>query len=1125
MGARLERVIHDVISDHGLQGPDKQSAEDFTRKELLKLYEHPKVAQLEAVLLKRVTEEEARHILFFPDQDQAAYYPTLVANPPKGAPEEHPQRAVQIPHLSLLYLQHWKRWDFVSAFVLSGGLHALCSLLAHDNPVVRLKAISTLVSITAHRDFDWFHPPPRSRAASPGGVVEANNTTEARLHRALLSLRLDPAFIPGLIANSWGGSLGGDRKCASTATGGEEEEKDGGRSFPGACLMCLELLAMWLSWVRALHTVDGTLRLSRPLLCAIEEWAGKESGPEGRPGWDKEQWVPKLPGMKQQLLQQQQQSQTACGDASLEKDGEARTASGDAEKQPGLTPEMAPDEEEEKVGHRDKVSGTPAAGAASERAPANDHEAEAMMLEAEHEEREKVLELVGKLVADFGRFPPAAQEWEEVADGGGTDGRESLPGNNGEKGDGQGNENARNSGNGGDDHGGAVSASSSPDNAPSGEECQTPTGGIGRHGDGGEVPHGEKARDDGDCTSIVRDATKTSLACPTRKALALKLEGNESYKQGHVEKAREKYTMALGMLDSAGGAASTQAPCQGKTSAVKPGEVSGAEAAVLRGVLHRNRAAAALRLFESKATAAVAARDARVATAHQEGSTGGGTSGTNTGSGDRQQTENGSATGEGNKALSFGGAGERRRLKEAESTRFALESSFALLEECESDCLKAIEVDAGDKKARLRLERCRDLRRRCYRGGLAAAAAGRGGSSTNYSRQDERLQGRKAELVAKILARTEGSHEIVGGAGGGKVSDTAVAPVLTARCKPDAGAMPSMPSDSGENDASVDEKALVCGGGERDTGADIARETALGGKQPSTVDGSSTRDSGLPGQGRKTDHAPWEGSELREAVTPNPNKVAGACAASESAVAYGKKAKSRMAPKAKKGENGDKARARTTKRKTAAVRRVRRCLEQAAARAAAVSPPKETDQEDRDEGGASENRKGWEEAVKEVWDVIVSLPSPSGGGRSGDSVGGLTLEKVVGDGITAELLLGITRGLRYACGIDAARFSAEGAQVGGEKAPRNTERAIQLFLELAAVRRVGLASAMCSPNERLALKDVSDHVRRHLLGASSGGSGGGVGEGTEEREQEKGAGGARQLLAFEAAVSTLGLQP
>lgn len=128
----------------------------------------------------------------------------------------------QIPHLSLLYLHHWKRWDFVSAFVLAGGLHALSSLFTHENFIVRANAINTFVNITAHRDFDWF-------ARSGDG-----STTEARLHRAMLRLRSDPAFIPGLIANSWGTPEGEHDRPAG--------EKKQARTFPGGCLICLEVI-------------------------------------------------------------------------------------------------------------------------------------------------------------------------------------------------------------------------------------------------------------------------------------------------------------------------------------------------------------------------------------------------------------------------------------------------------------------------------------------------------------------------------------------------------------------------------------------------------------------------------------------------------------------------------------------------------------------------------------------------------------------------------------------------------------------------------------------------------------------------------------------------------------------
>lgn len=88
-------------------------ASEIPDQEFLKLYDHPKVSQLEAVLLKRITEDEARHILFFPDEDQAAYYRTLIADPPPGAPAEHPQRAVQVRifffRVGSLSRRVWKR--------------------------------------------------------------------------------------------------------------------------------------------------------------------------------------------------------------------------------------------------------------------------------------------------------------------------------------------------------------------------------------------------------------------------------------------------------------------------------------------------------------------------------------------------------------------------------------------------------------------------------------------------------------------------------------------------------------------------------------------------------------------------------------------------------------------------------------------------------------------------------------------------------------------------------------------------------------------------------------------------------------------------------------------------------
>ncbi|CAN0574104.1 unnamed protein product, partial [Ectocarpus sp. 12 AP-2014] len=114
----------------------------------------------------------------------------------------------------------------------------------------------------------------------------------------------------------WSGGAAGDTDAtAIEATEGGRR----GKTFPGACLMCLELLAMWLSWVRALHTVDGTLRLSRPLFRAIEEWGGKGGEREGNIAWSDERLpLTTLPHTKK-----------PCGDGKAEGEGAIVVAGGE----------------------------------------------------------------------------------------------------------------------------------------------------------------------------------------------------------------------------------------------------------------------------------------------------------------------------------------------------------------------------------------------------------------------------------------------------------------------------------------------------------------------------------------------------------------------------------------------------------------------------------------------------------------------------------------------------------------------------------------------------------------------------------------------------------------------------
>lgn len=568
---------------------------------------------------------------------------------------------------------------------------------------------------------------------------------------------------------------------------------------------------MWLSWVRALHTVDGTLRLSRPLFRAIKEWGGKEGEVgEGR-GLENGQRIPVLP-KKQQQQQERRSDGIADGEgaAAVRKENdtvdaavgvgvaikgrgddiaagteiESQAASTVEGKGAGSTPETEKgkeitqarnggrivgkkgDREGEKAGDTASVATANGEEAAKgeetstgERAPDDEVDAEATMLKAKREERVKVLELVEKLVADFGRYPPAEQEWEEVEED-----KEKVVGGLCTQGDGS-----------------PPVALPADERAAAGPRCDDAS--CSRDGGGGGCDNGGGAGNEKDesgvCGRGIADETlrrakvqsidvsksseydtaENSLSAPTQKALALKAEGNEAFQKGNMEVARDTYTTALDILEAAAGVSPPPSPTShNKTSEESSWNTSRVEAAVLRGVLHRNRAAVALRVFDSKATAAAAAvasrKDARATIANRTGeaTTQSGSEGVPPRGRSVDSSNNGksvdlhshpasapnkqSAQGSGQSPLP--GEGNGRRVEEIDDARQALELSIALLEGCERDCLKAIEVNAGDKKARLRLNRCRELRRRCYRTGLASAAVDTEGRSTGYSRQDER---------------------------------------------------------------------------------------------------------------------------------------------------------------------------------------------------------------------------------------------------------------------------------------------------------------------------------------------------------------------------------------------------
>ena len=108
-------------------------------------------------------------------------------------------------------------------------------MITDENLYLRGQAFEVLLSITDCDTFDWFQH------------HEGNTTTRA-LHHRLMGLSQHPNFLAGLLDNRT-------------------------RSYPGGSLRALQLLAFWISWVRAVNTTNHILTLSDSLLRELKLWS------------------------------------------------------------------------------------------------------------------------------------------------------------------------------------------------------------------------------------------------------------------------------------------------------------------------------------------------------------------------------------------------------------------------------------------------------------------------------------------------------------------------------------------------------------------------------------------------------------------------------------------------------------------------------------------------------------------------------------------------------------------------------------------------------------------------------------------------------------------------------------
>lgn len=327
------------------------------------------------------------------------------------------------------------------------------------------------------------------------------------------------------------------------------------------------------------------------------------------------------------------------------------------------------------------------------------------MHRGEREEWKQVADLSRRLVEDFGRFPFADEEWKEVramsvGTGGHGDAREESEAQ------------AQTSST---DHGGK-----SPTRGARGGGCEssrTLASDVGRDAaralereHNGSEPTGELSSptlssQGGDRPSQAHHPpesvpeVETTTSIVTR-AEELKALGNAAFRKEDFHVARETYSDALALLES------DDVPTLASTT--EDGTSHDAESRVLRGVLYRNRAAVLLRLFDKSVEMRPSAESRRNRMKTRAD-----------GSDDEDDG------GHGEDARSSSASAERGRTvgkrRDEEDPEAELRSrALEFLAQCESDCQMAIEFDGRDKKAMFRLTRCRELRERCQRGGLAA---------------------------------------------------------------------------------------------------------------------------------------------------------------------------------------------------------------------------------------------------------------------------------------------------------------------------------------------------------------------------------------------------------------------
>ena len=238
-----QKALNDALEIVKKEYSNVKDGEDLIQRvstRFRSVYDKPPIDEISMVLGKNIALEEARIILFCPEQIQMRYYVAFLSILPNDNKDSnHPLIKLQPIIVTLTYLIHRKKWLFLEEFILHGGLLSFADSLIMDNLYMRGQILEIFLTITDVDSYDWFK--------------KNDDVLSKSLHRRMLELHEHPSFLSNLLSNRL-------------------------KSYPGGSFRCLQLLAFWLSWVRALYTNDQILQLSQSVLDHLEAWSKGEIG-------------------------------------------------------------------------------------------------------------------------------------------------------------------------------------------------------------------------------------------------------------------------------------------------------------------------------------------------------------------------------------------------------------------------------------------------------------------------------------------------------------------------------------------------------------------------------------------------------------------------------------------------------------------------------------------------------------------------------------------------------------------------------------------------------------------------------------------------------------------------------